>query len=68
MQVDSGEAIKLTGKQEKSHKGEHRASFIGLSGRVSLLNNHGCPGTRSVDQAGLKVTEIQLPLPPDCRD
>ena len=26
----------------------------------------GCPATRSVDQAGLKLTEIRLPLPPEC--
>jgi hypothetical protein len=31
--------------------------------RVSL-SNPGCPGTHSLDQDGLKVTEIQLPLPP----
>ena len=26
-------------------------------------NNPGCPGTRFVNQAGLKLTEILLPLP-----
>ena len=25
-----------------------------------------CPGTHSEDQAGLNLTEIQLPLPPEC--
>ena len=25
-----------------------------------------CPGTHSVDQAGLELTEICLPLPPEC--
>ena len=24
----------------------------------------GCPGTHSLDQAGLEITEIHLPLPP----
>ncbi|KAH0508247.1 Cytochrome P450 3A25 [Microtus ochrogaster] len=27
-----------------------------------------CPGTSSVDQAGLELTEIRLPLPPECWD
>ena len=31
--------------------------------RVSLCSL-GCPGTRSVDQAGLELTKIHLPLPP----
>ena len=26
----------------------------------------GCPGTSSVEQAALKLTETHLPLPPDC--
>jgi hypothetical protein len=26
----------------------------------------GCPETLSVDQTGLKLTEILLPLPPEC--
>ncbi|NP_001396400.1 C-_U-editing enzyme APOBEC-1 isoform b [Mus musculus] len=30
--------------------------------------NPGCPGTFSVDQAGPKLTEICLPLPPECWD
>jgi hypothetical protein len=33
--------------------------------RVSLCSP-GCPGTHSVDQAGLELTEIHLPLPPEC--
>ena len=32
--------------------------------RVSLYCFGACPGTHSVDQAGLKLTEIHLPLPP----
>jgi hypothetical protein len=32
--------------------------------RISL-HSPGCPGTHSVDQAGLKLTEILLPLPPE---
>ncbi|KAH0503848.1 Olfactory receptor 2T29 [Microtus ochrogaster] len=27
-----------------------------------------CPGTSSVDQGGLELTEIRLPLPPECWD
>ena len=35
-------------------------------GRVSLCNNStGCPGTLFVDQAGLELTEILLPLSPE---
>lgn len=26
----------------------------------------GCPGTHSVEEAGLELTEIYLPLPPEC--
>ena len=35
--------------------------------RVSLYSP-GCPGTHPVGQAGLKLTEILLPLPPECWD
>ena len=35
--------------------------------RVSLCNP-GCPGTHSIDQAALKLTEILLPLPLKCWD
>lgn len=35
--------------------------------RVSL-HRSGCPGIYSVDQAGLKLTQIHLPLPPRCWD
>ena len=31
-----------------------------------LCSFGACPGTRSVDQAVLKLTEIHLPLPPEC--
>ena len=34
----------------------------------SRHGNPGCPGTFSVDQAGPKLTEICLPLPPECWD
>ena len=33
--------------------------------RVSLCSS-GSPGTHSIDQAGLKLTEILLPMPPEC--
>jgi hypothetical protein len=36
--------------------------------RVSLCNSPGCPGTCYVDQTGLELTEIPLPLPPECWD
>jgi hypothetical protein len=43
------------------------SAFVILSGlfqdTVSLCSP-GCPGTHSVDQAGLELTEIHLPLPP----
>jgi hypothetical protein len=35
--------------------------------RVSLCSPD-CPGTLSVDQCGLELTEICLRLPPDCWD
>ena len=38
--------------------------FLFFQDRVSLCSP-GCPGTRSVDQAGLELTEIHLPLPPE---
>jgi hypothetical protein len=34
---------------------------------VSLCNP-GCSGTHSVDQAGLELTEVCLPLLPECWD
>ena len=36
-----------------------------LLGQVFFLQLW-CPGTNSVEQAGLKLTEIHLPLPPKC--
>jgi hypothetical protein len=43
--------------------------IIGLlfQDRVSQ-HSSGCPGTQYVDQDGLELTEIHLPLPPECRD
>ena len=32
------------------------------------LYNIGCPETHAVDQVGLELTEIHLPLPPKCWD
>ena len=32
-----------------------------------LCSHLSCPGTHSVDQAGLRLTYICLPLPPKCR-
>jgi hypothetical protein len=37
--------------------------FFGRAlGRMFLLYRPGCPGTSYVDQAGLELTEILLPL------
>jgi hypothetical protein len=41
--------------------------FLFVWDRVSLYSS-GCPGTYYVDHAGLKLTEIHLPLPPECWD
>jgi hypothetical protein len=35
--------------------------------RISLCSL-GCPGSSFIDQAGLELTEIHLPLPPECWD
>ena len=49
----------------------HRIMDIGL---VCLFETGflcvalGCPGTHSVDQAGLELTKIPLPLLPECWD
>ena len=40
--------------------------FLVFQDRFSLFSFGACPGTHSVDQAGLKLTEICLPLPPEC--
>jgi hypothetical protein len=42
-------------------------SFVFVFDRVSLCSL-GCPETHFVDPAGLKLTEICLPLPPKCWD
>ena len=34
--------------------------------KTRTLCSTGCPGTHYVDQAGLELTEIHLPLPPEC--
>ena len=36
--------------------------------RISMCNSPGYPGTHSVDQASLELTEICLSLPPECWD
>ena len=36
--------------------------------RVSLCSFGAWPGTSSVAQAGLELTELRLPLPPKCWD
>jgi hypothetical protein len=42
----------------------HTGNFV-IQDRVCLCSP-GCPGTCSVDQAGLKVQIYHLPLPPEC--
>ena len=40
-----------------------------IQGLLVFLCNPGCSGTHSVDQAGLELTELHLPLsPPKCWD
>jgi hypothetical protein len=34
--------------------------------RQGFLLSPGCPGVHSVNQAGLKLAEIPMPLPPEC--
>ena len=41
-------------------------TFLIFRDRVSLCIFGVCPGTHSVDQPSLKLTEICLPLPPEC--
>ena len=38
---------------------------LGFQDRV-FLYSPGCPGAHSVDQADLELTEIHMPLPPEC--
>ena len=42
--------------------------FVLFFSHTRFLCNPSCPGTHSVDQAILKLTEIHLPLPPECWD
>jgi hypothetical protein len=35
---------------------------------AALLSSSGCPGTHSVDQAGLELSEILQPVPPESGD
>jgi hypothetical protein len=35
---------------------------------IVSLGSPGCPGTHSIDQGGLKLTDICLPLLPKCWD
>ena len=43
-------------------------SFLTCQDRVSVCKSPGYPGIHFVDQAGLKLREIHLPLPPQCWD
>ena len=40
--------------------------FVLFFKREFLYGFGACPGTSSLDQAGLELTEIRLPLPPKC--
>lgn len=37
--------------------------FVIFHDSISVCNSPGCPGTCFVDQAGLELTDIFLPLP-----
>ena len=39
--------------------------FVTFLRQGSLCNSPGCPGSHSVDQTDLKLTEIHLPLAPE---
>ena len=54
-------------KTKPNHKTYIFSFSIFFLDRVSLCHP-GCPGTHSVDQAGLYLTEICLPLFPECWD
>lgn len=42
--------------------------FVVLFFETGFLFSPACPGTWSIDQTGLKLTEIQLSLPLECWD
>jgi hypothetical protein len=41
--------------------------YLVFRDRISLCSL-GCTGIHFVDQSGLELIEIRLPLPPECRD
>lgn len=43
----------------------HSCAYL-FRGRVSFLTD--CPAMHCIVQAGIKFTELHLPLPPDCWD
>ena len=47
----------------------HQFFFVSVfRSRVSICNSPDCPELALVDQASLELTEIFLPLPPECWD
>jgi hypothetical protein len=51
--------------QAKAHMHKIESKYnICLFGDRVVLPSLGCPGVRSVHQAGLELSEICLPLPP----
>ena len=77
--MDSGEKnMSISSIKKFTSGGEVGGSFVVVvvvvvlvfQDRVSLSSFGACPRTRSVDQAGLELTEIHLPLPlpPKCWD
>ena len=72
--LDPGSISSLEGKnrgfpQDKLATQTFLVLFVGLSFQDRVfLYSLGCPGTCSVDQAGLKLAEIHLSLPPKCSD
>ena len=65
-----------TTKDPESNKVEEKDPFFRLALRGGIfvlcfwdrisLHSPGCPEAHSIDQAGLKLIEIYLPLPPEC--
>ncbi|ERE85181.1 Hyccin containing protein, partial [Cricetulus griseus] len=56
--------LRLTVSRDRQSNGCIEALLLGIYNLVSLYNS----GTRSVDQAGLELLKIHLPLPPKCWD
>lgn len=57
------------GPQKSGQKAQFSFSWLRLiETRFLCITRLGCPGTCFVDQVGLALKEIHLPLAPGCRD